>query len=412
MIVHDQILPSLYHLQRLNRIGEIHICGTRAASLRALRDNETLQKGFPGQGFTASPHPDSDAEPDPNRYRQVLGAAPHGSIAVIAVPDQLHFDVVMEALRNDLHVCVVKPLALTHRDGEVIAEEARRRGLVVGIEYHKRFDHRALMARSAYREGRFGEFRLAQAQLHEPYYYRNSNFQNWCTCEHSDMFTYVGCHYVDQVAFITGLRPKSVSVYGIRDRYPNGREGFLWTDARVTWENGGCLSVVNAIGSPDAAAGANFQGIVMWGQGERDATMLRHSDQFRGVTHSYVCSNDDPGSTVYTEPNPDYMRLLDIGGGGLTPVGYGYRSIEYIVEVCARAGTFGSPAERIAYLDRLDAEGIMATPRNSAYNELVIEAGRKSILEGGREVEIHYEPSPRVAFREYAELSGECAWSC
>ncbi len=40
----------------------------------------------------------------------------------------------------------------------------------------------------------------------------------------------------------------------------------------------------------------------------------------------------------------------------------------------------------------------MATPANSSYNELVIEAGRKSILAGGREVAIDYEKST-VAFR-------------
>lgn len=402
MITHDQILPSLYHLQRTGRIGEIHICGTRAASLRALRDDETLRRAFPGQGFTAYPDPDGDGPPEPERYLQTLADAPRHAIAVIAVPDQLHLPIAMEALRNDQHLCVVKPLALTCRDGETIAEEARRRGLLVGIEYHKRFDHRALMARSAYRAGKFGNFRLAQAQLHEPYYYRDSNFQNWCTCEHTDMFTYVGCHYVDQIAFITGLRPVSVSVYGIRDRYPNGNEGFLWTDARVVWENGGCLSVVNAIGSPNAAAGANFQGLVMWGQGDRDATMLRHSDQFRGVTHSCTEAGDGPGDTVYSEPNPDYMRLLDMGGDGLTPVGYGYRSIAHIVEACIRAGAITDLAERTAFLDRLDAEGIVATPRNSSYNELVIEAGRMSILAGGREVAIAYEPAASVAFREYA----------
>jgi len=52
------------------------------------------------------------------------------------------------------------------------------------------------------------------------------------------MFIYVGCHYVDLVAFITGHRPSSVSVYGIVDKYPNGRQGYLWTDGRVIWDNG------------------------------------------------------------------------------------------------------------------------------------------------------------------------------
>jgi hypothetical protein len=41
----------------------------------------------------------------------------------------------------------------------------------------------------------------------------------------------------------------------------------------------------------------------------------------------------------------------------------------------------------------------MATPHNSSYNELVVEAGRKSILNGGREVVIEYQPEARVRFR-------------
>ncbi|MCC6695253.1 MAG: hypothetical protein IT365_06455, partial [Candidatus Hydrogenedentes bacterium] len=109
----------------------------------------------------------------------------------------------------------------------------------------------------------------------------------------------------------------------------------------------------------------------------------------------------DPGDTVYAEPNPDYFQLLDIGGGGLTPVGYGYRSIEYIVQACRKAGAMGNVEDRRAFIRQLDEEGIMATPANSSYNELVIEAGRKSILAGGREVEIHYGPDARVEFRQY-----------
>ena len=70
-----------------------------------------------------------------------------------------------------------------------------------------------------------GEFRLGSACLLEKWRYRHSNFQNWMTAEHSDAFTYVGCHYVDLVHFITGLLPVAVSVYGVLDRFPNGREG-------------------------------------------------------------------------------------------------------------------------------------------------------------------------------------------
>ncbi|MDX9972439.1 MAG: Gfo/Idh/MocA family oxidoreductase [FCB group bacterium] len=403
MIAQVQILPSLYQLQRDGVVGEIHVCDARARFLKNLAENEGLRKAFPGQGFVAHPDPATTAldEPQGDLYKQVFAEAPKGSIAVVAVPDQFHYAIVKEALLNDLNVCVVKPLVLKYAQAEEIAALAYERGLVVGIEYHKRFDHRALLARRKYRDGKFGEFKLAQAQMIEPFYYFHSNFQNWCTVENSDMFTYVGCHYVDQVAFITGLRPVSVSVYGIVDEYPNGNKGYLWTDGRVIWENGACLSVVDAMGYPNAAAGGNYQGLAMWGKGKDDATLLFHSDQYRGVKHSYTEAGTEPGDTVYTEPNPDYFQLLDLGGGGLTPVGYGHRSVEYIVKACRKGGAMAELDERRAYVRRLDEEGIMATPANSSYNELVVEAGRKSIQAGGREVVIQYEPVPRIAFREY-----------
>ena len=403
MITRIQLLPAIYHLQRQGVVGEIHVNALNAAPLIELREDEMLKKAFPGQSFTPWPDPDK-VDPDekfPELYKEVLAAAPKGSIAVIAVPDNLHYTMLDEAIKNDLHVLIVKPLVLKYSQAEEIAQRAYEKGLVVGVEYHKRFDDRNLMARQLYRRGKFGNFRLAQAQMIEPYYYRDSNFQNWCICENSDMFTYVGCHYVDLVAFITGLKPVSVSVYGIVDEYPNGNKGYLWTDARVIWENGASLSIVDAIGYPNAAPGGNYQGLVMWCQGDKDATLLVHNDQFRGVKHSYNFA--DPGGKIYSEPSPDYFQMVYRGGDGLTPVGYGYRSVEYIIHACCKARAMSDLKERQKFLKQLDEEGIMATPANSSYNELVIEAGRKSIQAGGREVLIDYDGEPRIRFREYED---------
>ena len=81
----------------------------------------------------------------------------------------------------------------------------------------------------------------------------------------------------------------------------------------------------------------------------------------------------------------------------MVPVGYGLRSIEYIVASCIRVESeSGGLAARQALLREIDAAGILATPANSNYNELVIEAGRESILNGGREVPIEYGEKPRV----------------
>jgi len=224
------------------------------------------------------------------------------------------------------------------------------------------------------------------------------------------MFSYIACHYIDIVAFITGLMPVSVSVYGKKEKYPNGKDGYLWTDGRVIWENGACLNVQNALGYPDEGPGGNYQGMRLYGSKGDQGTMIVHSDQFRGVEHCYLEKGTDPGDTVYAQPNPDYFQYLDVGGKGLKPVGYGYRSIEYIFKRISECMDSVSGMDEKAalparqkFLDILDEEGIMATPKNSSYNELVMEAGRLSILNEGREVAINYGRDAGVEFKKYSK---------
>src|ERR1700720_1446181 len=186
MITHDQILPTLYHMQRSGAIGEITVCASRPATVQALAAAESLRLAFPGQTFRGLPE---SGDRQPELYRDTIRRMPPRQIVVAAVPDQLHFDVIMTALDHAQHVCAVKPLVLKHKQAVEIEEKARSKNLVVGVEYHKRFDDRSLMARRKYRAGEFGEFRLGSACLMEKWYYRHSNFQNWCTSGNSDAFT-------------------------------------------------------------------------------------------------------------------------------------------------------------------------------------------------------------------------------
>ncbi len=395
MITHDQILPALYKMQRDGQLGDITICAQHAKTVQNLAAAPAIVKAFPGQSFKAYPEVFAGG-PQPDLYKAVLTELPERSVVVIALPDQLHFPATMEALRNNQHVICVKPLVLTARESIEIENEARARGLFVGVEYHKRFDDRAHKARQFYRDGRLGEFQLGTARLMEKWYYRESNFQNWCTVENTDCFTYIGCHYVDLVHFITGLLPVAVSNYGIVDTYPNGNKGYLWCDTRVRWNNGAVLNVQTTLCYPNEGPGPNTQGMTLYCGGGTGA-MLDHSDQYRGLGYTFSKKSDAPGATFYTEPSPDYFQYNDLGGPGLEPVGYGVRSVEYLVKTAYRVDAAGDLAARQAALAEIDAKGILATPANSRYNELVVEAGRLSILNGGREAVIAYEPEPKVS---------------
>ncbi len=405
MITNDLILPSAYHLQR-SIVRDIAVCALNVGPLRALKENQELKEAFPGQDFT--PYPAIEESPEgvwPDLYKAVLAEMPPRQAVIVALPDHLHYPVVMEALKREQHVLCVKPLVQRYDEAVEIEELAREKGLFVGVEYHKRFDTRALMAKRDYALGHFGAFVMGEAKMIEPYFYRSSNFQNWFTCEQADPFTYVGCHYVDLVYFITGLRPASVSVLGVKGKFPNGNEGYLWANGRVTFENGAILSVTDGLGYPDEGAGSNEQCLTMFCEGQGKTGMVKHDDQFRGVSHCYLDGLGCAGSH-FNFVSPDFYRLVPWEGPGYKPVGYGFQSIAATIstihqmenEVSEMTPT-QSLTRRREIIAAADAKGIIATPANSSTNELVMEAARMSILNDGAIVDIVYEGHPHVRLR-------------
>jgi D-galacturonate reductase len=403
MITHDLILPSIYHLQRTGIVGKISICALNTPPLKTLRESPEITQAFPGQDFTPYPAFTEPADKNfPDLFKQVLAKMPPRQAAVVAMPDQFHYSVVKEALQCNQNVLCVKPLVLKYEQAVELEKMAYERGLFIGVEYHKRFDRRSLIARRQYGLGHFGTFVMGEAKMIEPYYYRFSNFQNWFTVDKTDPFVYVGCHYVDLVYFITGIKPAEVSVAGVKGKFPNGNEGYLWANGRVRYENGAILSVTDGLGYPDDGAGSNEQCLTLFCEGKGKTGMIMHDDQFRGVAHSYLEGIGCAGS-FYNYINPDFYRLVPWEGDGYKPVGYGFDSVAATINTIHRmendvAGLHEQKAltKRREIIKAVDQKGLIATPANSSINELVVEAARMSILHDGDRVRILYGDKPHV----------------
>jgi D-galacturonate reductase len=406
MITYDLLLPSVYHLKRTGYVNNIKVCALNSSPLKALKNSTEIRDAFPGQDFEAFP---SIAEPEdkkfPDLYKELLAGMKPRQLVIVAMPDQLHYPVVMEALENNQHILCVKPLVLKYEQAAEIEKAAFEKGLFVGVEYHKRFDRRSLMAKRGCELKQFGEFVMGEAKLIEPYYYRSSNFQNWFTSDKTDPFVYIGCHYVDLVYFITGLKPVSVSVSGIKGKFPNGNEGYLWAQGRVRFENGSILSVIDGLGYPDQAAGSNDQSLQMFFEGNGKTGMIKHNDQFRGVEHSYL-EGIGCGGSHFNYVSPDFYKLVPWEGSGYKPVGYGFDSVAASVTMACQiedeVQNLSDPdslKKRREMIREVDKKGIIATPANSFINELVVEAARISILKDGENVDIIYGEKPHVRLR-------------
>jgi len=407
MITHDLILPSVYQLQREGSVNTINVCSLDSGPLNFLQESSAISDAFPGHNFIA--HPPLDEPEDkkfPDLFKEVLSSMKSRQLVVVAMPDQLHYPVIMEALKNNQHILCVKPLVLKYEQTVEIEKIAFEKGLFVGIEYHKRFDRRALMAKRSYELNQLGKFVMGEAKMIEPYFYRSSNFQNWFTSDKTDPFVYVGCHYVDLVCFITGLKPVEISVSGIKGKFPNGNEGFMWANGRVRFENNAILSVIDGLGYPDQGAGSNEQNLEMFFEGDNKSGMIKHDDQFRGVEYSYLDGIGCAGS-YFNYVSPDFYQLVPYEGEGYKPVGYGFESVAATINMAHKIendveglSEAESLIRRRELIQSVDEKGIIATPANSFVNELVVEAARLSILNNGDMVSIEYGENPHVKLRK------------
>lgn len=397
MIMEDQNGPALAQLVRRGVVGQVHIAAQGSASLRRLLGLPFWRERFPDllDGW-ARTYPPLETDPAVRRsdfYREMYRALPPGSIVLIAVPDASHETLIVEALEAGHHVATVKSLCTSYAGTKRIRDLAWEKGLFVGIDFHKRWDYRALIARQQWQAGDYGLPRAARATMIEAdsYIRSGSPFEKHFVPETSDPATYVGCHYVDQFGWFTGLRPRQVAVNGVHGRFESGIECYSWAAAQVVYD--GCvLQVINGLQQAGDHRGRNHQGLEIWGYNPRDlrGTYFRHDDNLRGM--DYVFCRDQNRGRV-TDAGSDYVGFIPHSDGtrGTEMVGYGWRAIEALLKGAIRVQNGGGLEARRKLLAEIDAADFIPTPANTAYLGLVYEAMRQSIREEGMPVVVDYD---------------------
>ncbi|MDR3632560.1 MAG: Gfo/Idh/MocA family oxidoreductase [Isosphaeraceae bacterium] len=397
MIVEDQNGPAIAQLVCRGVLGQVHVAAQGSASLRKLLGLPWWNERFPElpEGWVTT-YPSRETDPAvrrPDFYRDMYRALPRGSVVVIAVPDASHEALIVEALEAGLHVVTVKSLCTSYAGTQRIRDLARERGLFVGIDFHKRWDYRALLARDHWRAGHFGTPRAARATMIEAdvYIRAGSPFDRHFVPETSDPATYVGCHYVDQFGWFTGLKPEQVVVSGILGRFESGTPCYSWAATQLTYDR--CvLQLINGLQHAGDHRGRNHQGLEIWGESPHDfrGTYFCHQDNLRGMDYVYR-RDQNPGRP--TDAGSDYVGFIPRSDGvpGKEMVGYGWRAIEALIKAAIRVEGADDLRSRQALLTEIDDAGLIPTPANTAYLGLVYEAMRKSIRGQGLAVAIDYE---------------------
>jgi predicted dehydrogenase len=238
----------------------------------------------------------------PQRYRDYrdLLANPDIDAVSVCVPNHLHAEVAIAALRAGKHVLVEKPLARTVEEGEEILRVAREEGKIVGIAFNKRGRGDLEYVGELARSGHFGNIYYVKA-----YWLRRSGIPglgSWFTnkaLSGGGPLIDLGVHVMDLALWMLG-NPElaTVSASTFSKLGPQGKGN--WPKGRFQQVDGGEYGVEDlATAFMRTTNGASIQLEASW------AAFSKETDEF-GIE----LMGDRGGARVHIK---DYAKVGDVG---------------------------------------------------------------------------------------------------
>mmetsp|Transcript_27426 Transcript_27426/g.44633 ORF Transcript_27426/g.44633 Transcript_27426/m.44633 type:complete len:426 (+) Transcript_27426:82-1359(+) len=367
-----------FDLRHRGLIGDrVLIAGTNGKKFPKVREHFKSAIGdFYDMSVKCETFPKDDVGRDTKAYLAAMDTLKKGDIVTVFTPDDTHFEIVMEAIKRGLHVMCTKPMVKTLEQHRKIVAAAKKAGVLVAIEVHKRYDFIYEDARQRIRNlGDFGHFVSYMSQPK----FQLETFRAWAG-KSSDISYYLNSHHIDFHVWAMQGRAKPISVLGVAATGVAKKMGIPAEDTitlTVQWLNLKSKNIGTAVYTASWVAGqadvhSQQRFFYMGHKGE-----VKIDQAHRG----YTTAGDEKGS--FASVNPLYMKYTKGADGHFGGRhGYGYRSFEaFVVE--AQALNQGS--RKTAELD-----ASMPTANTTMQVTAILEAGRRS-LDEKRQMTITYD---------------------
>lgn len=136
----------------------------------------------------------------------------HYDVCIVCVPDHLHCKICLKLINRKIHCLVVKPMACTVKEALLMQKAAKDNDVVCQVEFHKRLDHSNLILRDAINSNDIGFPLYATVEYSQRKCIPLEIFSSWAA--NSNIFQYLGVHYVDLIYYITDFKPLSLHAWG------------------------------------------------------------------------------------------------------------------------------------------------------------------------------------------------------
>lgn len=370
----------MFDLRRRGKVGKLGMVGVNGTKFPAIREHlhKNIQQVYNNLDTSFDSFPANDVK-DPDSYKTAIDSLQKGDAITIFTPDTTHYPIALYAIERGIHVMITKPAVKLLEHHQNLISAAKKNGVYVYIEHHKRYDPAYSDAR--FRAQKLGEFNYFYSYMSQPKS-QLETFKAWAGVD-SDISYYLNSHHIDicdSMVTPLGYVPVKVSASaskGVATSLGCNEKTEDTISLLVHWEHESdktkqATGVYTASWTAPQKAGVHsnqyFHYLARNGE-------IRIDQAKRG----YDVADDSVGQLQWF--NPFYMRYApDEDGNFNGQTGYGYISMEKFVDGC-RAVNSGSLKP-----EDLDAKGL-PTLANTIATTAILEAGRRSIDEN-REVRI------------------------
>ena len=321
------LLPSVLFLRYKGRVGRIAICGQSGDKLAAIRAKIEPWATRPGIDIEFEAYPTAGLH-DAKAYIRALDDMPRPCAALIAVPDDLHVEIMLACAAREIPFLIVKPAVTTLKDFYRVMK-AMPSGLLGMVDYHKVYDEVNLSLLDDLNNGTYGRLhhvsslmsqRRDMIEIYQRWLKENPNI---------NINHYLGSHYIHMTSFLTGAIPidvRATQQFGfIKQHYDLDIADSIQTQVRWQASEGYEFTSYHIAGwaDPSETEAMTYQQLHLLAENGHI-----FSDQgYRGTRKVLAGSGQQ-------SPNPYFFNLTNgLLGGWNLGTKYGYQSINNFVEM-------------------------------------------------------------------------------
>jgi predicted dehydrogenase len=295
-------------------------------------------------------------------YERVINKTAGPASVIVAVPDDMHKTFATASIKAGLHTLVVKPLVQNTKDLRDLLTLQEKKNVYCAVEFHKRFDDANLKLKDVIDQGAIGDPLYFLAEFSQRKSMPTKIFKKWA-CR-TNIFQYLGMHYVDIVYFATGATPlRAMAV---------GQKNWLIRQGIDTYDS------IEAIIEWKMPSGKKFTSCIItnWVDPESTSAMSDQKIKVVGTKGRFESDQKQRGLMIVTDdggvqqPNPYFCAPYG-KKGAISYAGYGIDSIHQFLDDV-------SSIEK-GELSIKDLEGKRPTFRASLVPTAVLEAVNKSL---------------------------------